>query len=141
MQRKMVAAGVAVLALVAGGCGSSGPKQLTAAQFRQEAAKICTHRKAQVAAAMASNRGNVRAALRTANPVIQDALKQLEGVRPPASLTSDYDSVMAFERRQARAVDAFLKTGRIPSNSTEDGPPLHRHIAMRARLGMSACTT
>lgn len=141
MQGKMVAAAAAALALVAGGCGSSGPKQLSAAQFRQEAAKICTHRKAQVAAAMASSRGNVRAALRTASPAIQDALKKLEGVRPPASLKSDYDSVMAFERRQARGVQVFVKTGRIPPNSTEDGPPLHRHERMRARLGMSACNT
>lgn len=139
MQRKMVAAAAAVLVLAAGGCGSSGPKQLSAAQFRQDVAKICTQRRAQVTSAMASSRNNLRIAMRAANPAIQDALKKLEGVRPPAALLSDYNSVMAFERLQARSVTAYLKTGRILPHATEDGPPLHRHERMRVRLGMSAC--
>jgi len=137
MERKLVATGTAALALALAGCGSSGP--MTRADFTRQANAICTHRKAQLAAVEARHQGNLGAISAAASPVLQDAVDKLEGLRPPARLKSEFESVMAFERLQVRAAKYYNRTGRILHGSTEDGPPLHRHEAMRVQLGMTNC--
>lgn len=137
MERKLVATGTAALALAIAGCGSSGP--MTRAEFTKQASAICTHRRTQLAAAAAAHHGSTAAIVAAAYPSLQEAVKRLEGLRPPASLKADFESVMAFERLQVRAAQYYRSTGRVLKSSTEDGPPLHRHEAMRAQLGMTAC--
>ncbi|HXE46137.1 MAG TPA: hypothetical protein VN635_13205 [Conexibacter sp.] len=137
MERKLVATGTAALALAMVGCGSSGP--MTRPDFTKQANAICTHRRALTTAATTRHQGNRTAIVSAVYPAFQDAIKKLEALRPPAEWKSDYDSVMAFERLQVRAMAYFRKTGRVLPGSTEDGPPLHRHEAMRARMGMRAC--
>lgn len=139
MHRKTVAASVAVLALAAAGCGSSGPKQLTTAQFRQQATRICTHRHTAFASAIAKVHGDSLAMMRAALPAYRTSVQQLEAIAPPANLKTAYDSVMAFERLQLKLAQQAMHTGRVPRGAGEDGAPLHRHERMRAQLGMSAC--
>jgi hypothetical protein len=143
MQRKLVAAGAAVLALAAAGCGSSGssgpkPLKLTG-DFQHQAAQICTYRRAAYRRAAGRSRGNFLATIRAALPALQDSIKQLETIAPPANLRAAYAEIMAFERRQLRLGQQAAKTGRIPQHAEEHGPPLHRHERMRAQLGMTAC--
>ena len=141
MERKAVAMGSAVLVLLlaSAGCGSTGPKQLSTAQFRAAAAKICTQRRAAYAAVSARHHGDFMGAIRAALPAFQRAVKELEGIRPPAELRSTYDGILAFEREETRFAAVVAKTGRVPPHPVDDGPPLHRHEAMRVRLGMEAC--
>jgi len=137
MERKLVATGTAVLALAIVGCGSTGP--MTRAEFTKQANVICTHRQALLRAAQTQHPGDVAAIVAADYPVLKDAVRKLEALRPPAALKSDFASVMAFERLQVRAAEYYRRTGRYLTTSTEDGPPLHRHEAMRAQMGMTAC--
>lgn len=139
MERKLVATGTAALALAIVGCGSTGP--MTRAEFMKQANAICTHRKALTTAAAANHSGNITAMVAADVPALQDGIRRLEGLHPPAEFKSDFASVMAFERLQVRSAEYYRRTGRPLANSTEDGPPLHRHEAMRALMGMSACNS
>ncbi|HEX4804485.1 MAG TPA: hypothetical protein VFU94_01180 [Conexibacter sp.] len=137
MERKLVACAVALaLGLLAAGCGSaSGP--LTRAAFMQRAGALCVHRRAVYTPIIARAHGNAIAAIRAALPEYEAFVKQLGALKPPASLRSAYTEILAFERRALAAWRSTL-SGRLP-NLHDDGPPLHRHEALRRELGMEAC--
>jgi hypothetical protein len=140
MDRKQVTTAAVALALALAGCGSStSTRPMTRAEFTTAAHKICTHRAAQFRAALASHRGDYRAALLAAVQPLEDSVKQLEALRPPAALRAAFDDVMAWERHQVAISHELVRTGRIPAGATEDGPPLHHHEAERVTMRMQAC--
>ena len=139
MARKVVGAGVAVLALafaLAGCGGSSESEPLTRAEFAQKASAICEHRAAVFAAATQKGDGDILRSMRIALPELESAVEQLGDLTPPAELRRTYAEVMAIERHHLKAGREALE-GRVLAS--DDGPDLHRHERQRVELGMAAC--
>jgi predicted small lipoprotein YifL len=135
MERKLVACG-AVLALgLVAGCGSTGP--LSRADFAKKANALCVHRRAVEQPLVARAHGDMRSALRASLPELEAFARQLAALKPPASLRGAYTEILALERHAVTGARELI-AGRTP-NLNDEGPPLHRHEALRLKLGMVAC--
>ncbi len=135
MERKLVACGAALALGLVAACGSTGP--LTRADFAKKANALCVHRRAVEQRLIAQSHGDFRRAIRAALPELEADARKLADLKPPASLRGAYAEILALER-EAIASARQLLAGRTP-NLRDDGPPLHRHEALRVELGMAAC--
>ena len=135
MDRKVVAAGVAALALALASCGESA-EPLTRAEFTRQAGAICAKREAAYAAAVTKAGDDVLGRIRLAMPALERSVAQLEELEPPAGLRDHYDEIMRTEREQIAVGREALK-GRI--REAEHGRALHDHERMRTQLGMTRC--
>ena len=135
MDRKVVVAGAALLALVPASCGSSKP--LTREAFAQKANAICIKRRAVISAVAARSHGNIRDAVRVALPTLESTVEQLSALKPPDELKSTYTQILTVERRNVTIAREAL-VGRFP-RSEEVGAPLHHNEELRVQLGMPAC--
>lgn len=141
MDRKLVAAGVAVLGLAFGSCGSSS-EPMTRAEFVRASNAICVQRKAAVAKAVAAapavkTRADLRRMISQTLPQLEAAVERLDALRPPSELKRTYAEIMAVERRLLAQAKAGAHDGRLVGQ--EDGSSLHRHERLRVQLGMTAC--
>jgi hypothetical protein len=108
MRKTVVRITLAVLVLVAAGCGGGGPSargQLSASEFKSKANAICSDLKDKTRSL--NNAQDFDAALNATN----DALKELKALRPPTSLKATYqaylDSVDAGVSVLTKAVKAI----------------------------------
>jgi hypothetical protein len=112
MQRFMIGAlVVAVLALVAGGCGG-GSKPLSAAQLRTQASAVCRDVARRVHALEGqATQATLHASLARAATVFSDGLDRLEALEPPSQLADRYDSFLAWKGAQRDAARELSKPG------------------------------
>jgi hypothetical protein len=143
MDRKVVGAAVAVVALVAGGCGSSS-KPLTRTAFVQRADAACRRIDAAISRSTRGGRGIVGFAMR-----LMDADSQIKGalgsLTPPKALQTSLDQY----RKSLDARDAYIKQAlplvkarRFEGDRAMQarGQAIAQHqMALARRMGLKVC--
>jgi hypothetical protein len=136
MDRKVLGAVLAMLALGATGCGG-GTGTLSRADFVKQANAICKRRTAQIAMTEARHRRSFRAGVTAALPLIVKSEEELRALKPPAELKGRYDELIAIERAQLQRIRQALAGH--PSRGGDPGNELHRQASLRTELGLGGC--
>lgn len=112
MQRKVAGAlVVAVLALVAGGCGEDS-KPLTTAQLRTQANAVCQDVSREVSTLQANaTQATMGRSLRDAADAMTDGIDRLEALTPPQQVADRYARFLAWMKTQRDAARQLATPG------------------------------
>jgi hypothetical protein len=135
MDRKVLGAVVAALALALASCG--GSDTLSRADFVKQANAICKRRTVMIAATQQHHRNDVRGAIEEALPVFAKTIDGLASLHAPAESKASISKIIAIERAQLGRIRA-IAAGHRPS-SAESLPVLHEQSNLKRQLGLESC--
>ncbi len=135
MDRKMLSAVVAALALALASCGGSS-KPLSRADFAKQANTICKRRQALIATAQRQHRNDFRGAVKQALPGFTKSLDELASLKAPTEDKARLAEIISIEREQLARIQAAMAGRRQTQETTAD---IHKQANLKRELGLTSC--